>query len=62
MTGQEQFGAVTTRVFAQLPSDVVIVIFVPDGTPVIDHTLLPVYVTVPEELVTVPVLAYTASE
>jgi len=63
VTGQLQFGAVTTRTFSQpLPSVTLNVILVPEITFVIDHTLPPVLVTVPEVLVTVPELTFIISE
>jgi hypothetical protein len=61
--GHEQFGAVTESVFSQLFSFTTLkVMFVPDGTPVIDHESPLMLVTVPEVLVTVPELTPTASE
>jgi hypothetical protein len=62
-TEHEQVGAVTTTVFSQpLASVTLTVIFKPDKTPVIDQTLLPVFVTVPELLVTVPEFTVTLRE
>jgi hypothetical protein len=63
-TGQAQTGAVTSSVLLHplLAFVTVIVIFVPEGTPVIDHKLPLVLVAVPAVVVTVPVIAVTTSE
>jgi hypothetical protein len=63
IAGHEQFGAVTARVFSQLFSFTTLrVMFVADGTPVIDHESPLMFVTVPDVLVTVPELTPTTSE
>jgi len=60
--GHAQFGAVTLKVFRQVPLFTVIVIFVPVGTFVIVHIFPPALVTVPALLVTVPPLTVTPRE
>ena len=62
-TGQEQFGAVIARELWHPPLSVTVTVtFTPAKTPVIVQTFVPVLVTTPEVLVTVPLLTVTASE
>jgi|SRR5664280_263567 hypothetical protein len=61
--GHEQFGAVIARELWHPPLSVTVTVtFTPAKTPVIVQTFVPVLVTTPEVLVTVPLLTVTASE
>ena len=63
ITGQSQSGAVTDNDSEQLlPSFTVKTMLVPDGTPLIDHSLAVVLTTRPDVLSTEPELTVTITE